>query len=339
MYLSIIICGRNDNYGGDFTKRLQLFFDWNIKYLEKHQIQSEIVFVNWNPIQENLPIEELITFPTNRKFCSVRIINVPKEIHQNYINENIRKSLPLLEFIAKNAGIVRAKGEYLLVTNADIIISDKIFETLSRKVLESTYYYRSVRCDFKNTNQYYSEEDLLSNTFKVFFPGGVCDFVAGLNISKLTQSFAYDTFKLKFKKMLSWLSLHVFKSNFLQNIFFKAEWFAHCNASGDFILAHKNNWLKSMAFMEDTYISTHTDSIMTLNMKYSGMKEKIFPYPIFHQEHNRRFDFNEANSDMDLMYKKLQEVGKKIILNKKIVSNNNPNTWGLQQYNLEEIIR
>ena len=46
--ISIIVVGRNDNYGGDFSLRLKTTIDWNLKQLPG----AELIYVEWNKIPE-----------------------------------------------------------------------------------------------------------------------------------------------------------------------------------------------------------------------------------------------------------------------------------------------
>ena len=48
--ISIVITGRNDNYGGDFSARLQRCVSYNHQELTSHKIDSELIFVNYNPL-------------------------------------------------------------------------------------------------------------------------------------------------------------------------------------------------------------------------------------------------------------------------------------------------
>ena len=104
------------------------------------------------------------------------------------------------------------------------------------------------------------------------------------------------------------------------------------NASGDFALMSRENWIKGCWYHEDTRISTHTDSIHLLSCLSEGVKPKELGGVVFHQEHVRRFDFSEANSDMNVMFSRLlQEI--KSLQNNKFIP---PNTsWGLDGVKLE----
>ena len=179
-YLSIIITGRNDNYGGDFNDRLKCSVHWLAHWIEHYEISAELLFVNYNPIKESRKIEEQINWPKDKRFFKTRIITVPSEIHEKYIDPVIRKTIPLFEFIAKNIGIRRAKGQFILCTNADILFSEKLFVRLAKKDLEKGCLYRCSRLDFKmiddrlseNGNWGMIEDEIAKSVFKFFLQGG-----------------------------------------------------------------------------------------------------------------------------------------------------------------------
>ena len=50
--ISIILVGRNDNYGGNFEDRLFSTLDYNSRALSERGIEHEIVFVEWNPVPD-----------------------------------------------------------------------------------------------------------------------------------------------------------------------------------------------------------------------------------------------------------------------------------------------
>ncbi|MFA5782689.1 MAG: hypothetical protein WC868_10535, partial [Bacteroidales bacterium] len=88
--ISVIVVGRNDNYGGDFSLRLQTTLDWNLKHLPN----PELIYVEWNQIKER---------PSNCNWIAERYPNakcyiVPDEIHRN-IAANPDK-IPVMEYFA-----------------------------------------------------------------------------------------------------------------------------------------------------------------------------------------------------------------------------------------------
>ena len=59
----------------------------------------------------------------SRARLRVRFIEVPPEMHARYDHG---KALPLYQMIAKNVGIRRARGRFVLATNIDILISSEL---------------------------------------------------------------------------------------------------------------------------------------------------------------------------------------------------------------------
>jgi hypothetical protein len=109
----------------------------------------------------------------------------------------------------------------------------------------------------------------------------------------------------------------------------------HCNASGDFALLDRESWLMMGGYREDTWISTHTDSIHVMEAVTLGCHTRVLPYPIFHQAHERRYDFSEANPDMELMYQRLLSQAKQMQKSGNIAQKK-PD-WGLKSNILKEV--
>ena len=128
--------------------------------------------------------------------------------------------MPLYEFIAKNTGIRRANGEYILATNADIIFDPEIIKEISQRSLNKNYFHRADRCDFKQLNyKKNTSEKESSNTLKDirksvyigFFKGHqlrfnipFISFSKQLNTLRLINRLKvkYTLFKVKYKKVL-----------------------------------------------------------------------------------------------------------------------------------------
>ncbi|HEX5272712.1 MAG TPA: hypothetical protein VFW33_19580, partial [Gemmataceae bacterium] len=76
--------------------------------------------------------------------CQVRIIEVPPAIHGRFPNA---EALPLFQMIAKNVGIRRARGRFVLATNIDILFSDELMHFLKGGGLRPGKMYRIDRTD------------------------------------------------------------------------------------------------------------------------------------------------------------------------------------------------
>jgi hypothetical protein len=144
-YLSIVLTGRNDGYGGDFVERFFRTLRFNLQQLRARGITHELVFVEWAP-------------PASRTRLIERAIDaVPELQHANcswlIVDERYHRALSLnpaleyLEFPAKNVGIRRARGEFILTSNCDVFLGRRILDAFERRELEPRVLYRAPRHD------------------------------------------------------------------------------------------------------------------------------------------------------------------------------------------------
>ena len=143
-YLSVVVTARNDDHGGRLLRRMQVFVDAWINQAKRHNLPSELIVVEWNPPAERERLATALRWPRETGPCQVRIIEVPAEIHSQYRNAT---ALPLYQMIAKNVGIRRARGEFILATNIDIVFSDELMKFLAARRLEQGKMYRIDRTD------------------------------------------------------------------------------------------------------------------------------------------------------------------------------------------------
>jgi hypothetical protein len=143
-YLSVVATGRNDNHGGDLLHRMQLFVDNVIGQVNRHGIPAELVLVEWNPPADRPRLADALRWPENPGLCTVRIIDVPSEVHRRLRHAD---RLPLFQMIAKNVGIRRARGDFVLVTNIDILLSHELMAYIGERPLQHGQLYRVDRYD------------------------------------------------------------------------------------------------------------------------------------------------------------------------------------------------
>src|SRR5688572_11058918 len=141
-YLSIIAVGRNDDYGKDFSKRLDTFLRHLARLDHMYPGLFELIFVEWNPPPEKPPLAKAFDWS---RFSQARIITVTPDRHRTI---PFHDRTYLFEYFAKNVGVRRAQGDYVLVTNPDIIFSDELFAFFATKPFVPETFYRIDRCDF-----------------------------------------------------------------------------------------------------------------------------------------------------------------------------------------------
>ncbi len=155
-YLSAVAVARNDDHGGNLLGRVQIFVSAFLGQVRRHGIPSELILVEWNPPPDRPRLAEVLRWPDDFGPCTVRIIEAPPAIHSRY---NHGQALPLYQMIAKNAGIRRARGEYVLATNIDVLFSDALYEFLRSRALDPWTMYRLDRLDVASDVPVYAPLD------------------------------------------------------------------------------------------------------------------------------------------------------------------------------------
>jgi hypothetical protein len=142
-HLSVVATSRNDDHGGGLLRRMQHFVDGLAEQARRHRLAVELILVEWNPPADRPPLVEALRWPADSASCVFRIVTVPPEVHARLKHGD---QLPLFQMIAKNVGIRRARGRYVLATNVDILFSDSMIRFL-RDELTPGRLYRADRCD------------------------------------------------------------------------------------------------------------------------------------------------------------------------------------------------
>jgi hypothetical protein len=144
-YLSVVVATRNDDHGGDPLKRLQAFINTFAAQCRRASLDAEVIVVEWNPPADRPRVSELCRVPMDAPF-PVRFVEVPAQLHQRLRFSSV---LPLFQMIAKNVGIRRANGRFVLATNIDIIFSNELVEHLASRCLTPGQLYRVDRHDIE----------------------------------------------------------------------------------------------------------------------------------------------------------------------------------------------
>jgi hypothetical protein len=139
-YLSIVLTGRNDNFGGDFNQRLVAALSYNHRLMTEAGVEYELVFVEWRPVPGRLLLADVMRERLPEIAPLLTVYEVDERYHDAF-SQNPR--LQFHEFIAKNVGIRRALGSYILV-------SRDIVNMIARQLLRPMVLYRAARHDLKS---------------------------------------------------------------------------------------------------------------------------------------------------------------------------------------------
>jgi hypothetical protein len=143
IHLSVVATSRNDNHGGSLTHRMQHFVDGFVAQCKRHGLRAELILVEWNPPADRVPLRDELRWPADPGPCDIRIVTVPCELHAELDHGG---KIPLFQMLAKNVGIRRARGRFVLATNIDILFSDAAI-TFMRDRLRPGCLYRAERVD------------------------------------------------------------------------------------------------------------------------------------------------------------------------------------------------
>jgi hypothetical protein len=146
-YLSIVVTGRNDGYGGDFNARFARALRFNHERLHDAGVDHDVVLVEWAPPRERPLLVEILAdlYPASSAGW-LRTWVVDPAYHEAFA---LNPRLAYMEYVAKNVGIRRAAGRFILATNTDIYLGRGIVDTLARGELERETVYRATRTDVK----------------------------------------------------------------------------------------------------------------------------------------------------------------------------------------------
>jgi len=280
-YLSFVVAARNDNYGGDFMHRMQVFLNAWLYLGDKYGLDAELVIVEWNPPEDRPPLREALRWPDGLAPGRIRIVQVPTEIHERIPNA---KNMPVFEYIAKNVGIRRACGDYILASNPDILFSERLTRYLAAKKLREGCFYVADRYDTATPIplDLSVEQQLRLCAESAFRFHRLGSTVPARWLPRLRQYLAGKRYLLSPRWVAgeSLRRVRVTLRNEREPLRFRAGWF------GDFLLMSAKDWHALRGFPEIPAHS-HIDAYMVNLAAIAGLRQVIVPDRIYHQEHDR----------------------------------------------------
>ena len=311
-YISFVVVGRNDNYEHNFLDRFQKSLDSIVYLCEKYKLNSELIIVEWNPPEKSKRLYEKLVMEKHREYIKIRFIEVPAKIHNTLRNSD---KVPLFEYIGKNIGIRRAHGEFVLITNPDMIFSNEIIRKISRRDLKKYTLYRADRFDLfvdvpSNLNSEKIEEFCEKNWITCW-SARWGRYSRGLAFFKTLKKFLLRAIAKQFKRY-SYLRYHG-------------------GAPGDFMLISKEGWERFSGFPEFKKGGGVMDSYGCVLSVAAGNKFMFMKGRIYHQFHKKGL---KSMPKCDL--EKYREDAKKILSHKGKMIKHNDSDWGLNEYKLGE---
>jgi len=148
MDLSIVLGGRDDNYGENFIERLNQALSTNLENLDKSDIDYEMLVVDFNPIDRKyLHQNELL----KESLSHQRVTNII--VDPSVSEEEDLSPQTYYEYFAKNVGERNSKGALILTTNSDIILSQNLIDDIKSEISNDEKDELFYRCRFRGEIQ------------------------------------------------------------------------------------------------------------------------------------------------------------------------------------------
>ena len=244
-YISFIIAARNDEYAGGMLRRLQVCIDSCLHQMEALAVPFELILVDWNP-PPGRSLWTSLSWPQVSRSGTVRVITVPPDLHATH---PFCDRLPIIISLARNVGIRRARGTFVLPTSADILFSDQLAATFGARQLDASAMYRIARYDVPDT------------------------------------VLAIDSHEGRLRYCEAHV-MHVHDRGPSYRVSDAPDLFT--NGAGDFTLLSREMYVRLRGIPEEReFHSMHFDSILCFQAYAAGAREQVFVEPcrIYHVDH------------------------------------------------------
>ena len=288
MKISAVIISRNDNYGGHLNERAIYAINSAINTYD------EVIYVDWNSPTHSLlwDIKDNLQLKGNLKHFVI-----PPSAASQLTGYDPQAQL-CCEVLARNIGISRATGDYIVSTNIDIIHPKR--EDIEKIISENG----------DNTMITLSRREVTWDIIKGFH-GGEMNFQEW---DKLRDYIYVNSEKrVKSEETVS------------------GDNYSIINCCGDFQIAPKHIWNEIKGFEEELIYPLYADTnVQKKSVKHGFGLKAIFDPPMFHINHGSKGwgggGFAEG------INKKANDIHRAVTYQEKT---QNPDTWGFSDIDIE----
>ncbi|KAJ9442446.1 hypothetical protein DIPPA_20635 [Diplonema papillatum] len=323
-YLTLASTGRNDLHSGNVMARTQNQITNIAAYAERYKIFVEVILVEWNPEVDRPPLANVLVLPntTSGQYVNIRIMTVSKQLHEVAVKPPIH--MPVQQYIGKNIAVRRAKGEFVLCWNADMLLNGAFFDRVKRRDFKKGIYYRIDRVDldkpFPSTFDIGNLEApkeaawLELHTYQVRTAVGTRNVPTAAEkatfwhdfhaLNDTSNRFAERCCKMRCQrefKSCRWIQWANWTANEIRAEVPKLQQRGqlneiadllnipqqfHANAPGDFLMMSKDDWMRLRGYPEAPY-QDEMDKYIMAQAFADGMEQEIMAPPVasYHQYH------------------------------------------------------
>lgn len=262
MKVSVIVASRNDDHGGNQQWRTQAFIDMLYVQTQHFQVETELILVEWNPPADTPYLHSILKWPQTGAIWCAKVLVVPDYVHQMMAEDT---GLEFFQWWAKNVGIRRARYEWILCTNPDVIFTDELMQQFADVHEPGIYgtHRRDLGVSFvpnklprEKILEYCAKNVAKVNTCTVYniLTDGCGDFMLATKADWWNNR-GYPQFK-------TW-SIHLDSLTLLQMVFINGLKQTVLDG-GMYHILHKGSWVTSYDHYGRTYPQFKLDEIMRL---------------------------------------------------------------------------
>jgi hypothetical protein len=288
MKISAVIVSRNDNYGGNLTERGTYAINSAISTYD------EVIYVDWNSPTHSLfyDIQDNLQLKGNLKHF---VIN--PEIAKIFTNYDPQAQV-CCEVLGRNIGIRRAKGDWIISTNIDIIQPKR--EDVESVIINSD----------SNTMITLSRREASWDIIKKFHGGDL-----KYNEWGKLRDYIYLNSEMRIE----------------QERITTGDNYSLIKCCGDFQLAPKHIWHEIRGFEEELIYPLYADTnVQKKSVQHGFGLKAIFNPPLFHITHGSKGWGGGGIADG--INKKINGINRAIVFQRKTENNS---TWGFSDTEIE----
>ena len=279
IYLSVVVTSRNDNHGGKIMARMRHCFQSLSEQARRHQLPIQLLLVDWNPPGDRPSLAEVPEFGASHEYFRFDVVTVPHAIHAVM---PLADEIPLFQYYAKNVGIRRALGRYILATNVDVIFAEALVAHLATRPLEPGRIYRNDRWDTDiggQLDELTSEARQEACMRKVVQINTRHGTIPVARLAGDTAGVPAGDLPRMLERFVDGVLAELGEGSVNEGL--------HLTACGDFQLMAREDWERLRGYAELPIHSWHVDSLFAFQAAAAGFEEETLPSrcAIYHIHH------------------------------------------------------
>jgi hypothetical protein len=257
-YLSIVCAFGHAQRASSWLKQTRHFLSATAIQAERHNLRLEIILVDRDSAGEGTVAADLLGDLPGNAFAEIRIISIPgAEILNGCVIDRERR--------LQNIGIRRSRGEFVLATGTDTILSEALVELIASSALRGHATYHALRIE---TAPVYLDREALDSldTELQCRRGAYCASLPPARVGM--DGVAAAVSKASWRETMQRACVELLPEHTVQTRGFSL---------GDFLLMSRQNWFDIGGFPEWNLGDAYFDRIVLAQARHRGWETVVLP--------------------------------------------------------------